>query len=81
MQQWGQGRVSAGGCDNLGDLYINGAIAQVFRGPVGTGSGTGGVCTGYDKNYNYDPRLRFSNPPAFINPVDASWNISRFAEQ
>ncbi|MEE8602962.1 hypothetical protein [Euzebya tangerina] len=64
---------------DLGDLTINGAIAQRFRGPVGTGSAFS-TCTGYLKDYNYDQRLRFINPPSFIDPVDAVWRISRYSE-
>ena len=44
----------------LGTLNVNGAIAQKFRGPVGT-YGSGG--TGYLKNYIYDDRLRYIEPP------------------
>ena len=51
-----------------------GAIAQKFRGPVGTfGNGS----TGYVKNYVYDDRLRYQEPPNFIDPVQASWVIGR----
>ena len=41
----------------LGTLNVNGAIAQKFRGAVGTGGG--GSDTGYLKNYNYDERLQY----------------------
>ena len=56
----------------LGTLNVVGAIAQKFRGPVGT---TGG--TGYLKNYVYDDRLRYVEPPSFIDPVQAKWVIGR----
>ena len=56
----------------LGDLIINGAIAQKFRGAVGT---TGG--TGYLKAYNYDQRLSYFSPPFFLEPVEASWGVQR----
>lgn len=56
----------------LGNLSLKGAIAQKFRGPVGT---TGG--TGYLKNYNYDDRLRYVEPPYFIDPVQARWVVGR----
>ncbi len=59
----------------LGNLSVFGAIAQVYRGPVGTiGS------TGYLKNYNYDDRLREQEPPHFINPIQAAWRIQRETE-
>jgi hypothetical protein len=61
---------------SLGDLTVEGAIAQRFRGPVGT---TGG--TGYFKDYEYNDRLRYREPPFFLDPVQASWRISRQNEQ
>jgi Tfp pilus assembly protein PilX len=57
-------------------LTINGAIAQKYRGAVGT---TGG--TGFTKNYNYDDRLRYRSPPYFLEPVAASWHVIRSNEQ
>ena len=60
----------------LDKLTVNGAIAQKYRGPVGT---TGG--TGYTKNYTYDDRFRYRSPPFFMNPVDANWGIIRSHEQ
>ena len=55
-------------CGNdLGTLTVTGAIAQKYRGPVGTGSG-GSVDTGYLKNYTYDDRLRYRSPPFFLQP-------------
>lgn len=60
-------------CGNsLGELEVNGAIAQKYRGPVGT---TGG--TGYLKDYNYDDRLRYLEPPHFFDPVEAAWHVQR----
>jgi hypothetical protein len=66
--------------DDLGTLTVKGAIAQKYRGPVGTGSG-GSVGTGYAKNYVYDDRLRYRSPPFFLNPVDAAWGVIRSNEQ
>ncbi len=57
---------------SLGTLKVNGAIAQKYRGAVGT---TGG--TGYIKSYNYDDRLHTITPPSFIEPVQADWVIGR----
>lgn len=57
---------------SLGNLTINGAISQKFRGAVGT---TGG--TGYIKDYNYDDRLRYQEPPNFLDPVESAWHIQR----
>jgi hypothetical protein len=56
----------------LGALTVNGAISQKFRGAVGT---TGG--TGYIKDYNYDDRLRFEEPPHFFDPVQSAWHVQR----
>jgi hypothetical protein len=64
-------------CGNpLGTLTVNGAISQKFRGPVGTFSGSSTV-TGYSKNYNYDDRLRYLEPPHFLDPVQVAWHIQR----
>jgi hypothetical protein len=82
LQTWNRGRSADGSCDVLGTITLNGAIAQTYRGPVGTfTSGTGVPCTGYAKDYRYDTRLQFSNPPSFIDPVGASWRSVRVAEQ
>jgi hypothetical protein len=63
-----------------GTLNIEGAIAQYFRGPVGTGGG-GGINSGYVKNYTYNDRLRYREPPFFIDPVQSSWRVARQTEQ
>jgi Tfp pilus assembly protein PilX len=64
----------------LGDLVVKGAIAQRYRGAVGTG-GMSASYTGYKKNYNYDDRLRYRNPPFFLEPVSAAWRVLRMNEQ
>jgi type II secretory pathway pseudopilin PulG len=58
--------------EELGTLTVKGAIAQKYRGAVGT---TGG--TGYIKNYEYDDRLRYMEPPNFLDPVEPAWHIQR----
>jgi hypothetical protein len=58
----------------LGTLTVHGAIAQKFRGPVGT---FGSANTGYAKNYVYDDRLRYLEPPSFIDPIQSSWVVGR----
>ena len=69
------------GCgDALGQLTVNGVIAQKFRGPVGTG-GSSGNSTGYTKNYSYDERLQYRSPPYFLDPVQSAWQIVRYNEQ
>ena len=57
---------------SLGTLTVNGAISQKFRGAVGTQGSTG-----YIKNYNYDDRLRFQEPPHFFDPVQSAWHVQR----
>ena len=64
---------------DLGTLTVNGAIAQKFRGTVGTGGATSG--SGYIKDYNYVDDLQHRDPPAFLNPTQSSWTIRRFVEQ
>jgi hypothetical protein len=57
---------------DLGTLTVNGALAMKYRGPVGT---TGG--RGYIKDYNYDDRLRYLQPPHFIEPAESDWVVGR----
>jgi hypothetical protein len=67
------------GCGaKLNNLNVNGAIAQKYRGPVGT---TGSPGTGYVKNYWYDDRLKYRTPPYFLQPTSSAWNVVRFNEQ
>jgi Tfp pilus assembly protein PilX len=63
----------------LNNLYVYGVIAQNFRGPVGTGSGST-VYSGYTKGYYYDTRLQALSPPYFLNPVSAGWEVNRVTE-
>jgi hypothetical protein len=64
----------------LGDLIITGAIAQRYRGPVGTFGGSG-INTGYAKDYVYDQRLSYQSPPHFLDPVAAAWQVVTWAER
>jgi hypothetical protein len=64
----------------LGTLHVNGAIAQRFRGTVAT-SGGSSVATGYAKDYSYDDRLHYRNPPFFLDPVESAWLRIRQNEQ
>lgn len=65
--------------NNRGTLTVNGAIAQKYRGTVGTGSG-GSVGTGYGKNYNYDERFRYIAPPKFLSPVTTVYGVTVWVE-
>jgi hypothetical protein len=58
--------------EDLGDLNVEGALAQKYRGPVGIAGGSG-----YLKNYVYDDRLHYIEPPSFIDPQPAQWVIGR----
>jgi hypothetical protein len=64
----------------LGYLKVTGAIAQYWRGAVGQGSASAPT-HGYLKNYIYDDRLKYSEPPQFLDPVDAAWHVLRQSEQ
>ena len=37
--------------------------------------------TGYLKGYNYDSALKYHQPPYFLDPVQASWDIQSETEQ
>ena len=63
---------------SLGNLTVNGAIAQKYRGTVGT---FGNSNTGFIKDYNYDDRLRYRQPPHFLDPVQTGWRVVRQTEQ
>lgn len=63
----------------LGTITVLGAIAQRWRGAVGTGDASSG--TGYAKDYTYDDLFRFREPPYFLDPVEASWRVVRTTEQ
>jgi Tfp pilus assembly protein PilX len=58
--------------EELGKLNEYGAIAQDYRGPVGTSGGTG-----YLKDYKYDGRMATDEPPYFLAPLKAGWRIIR----
>jgi hypothetical protein len=65
----------------LGALTVSGAIAQKFRGPVGTFNSSKVRNHGYLKDYRYDDRLRYRSPPYFLDPVVAAWRVVRNNEQ
>jgi hypothetical protein len=59
-----------------GTLTVLGSIAQEFRGSVGM-SQNGTLSSGYTKNYSYDNRLMYEEPPYFLDPVVAAWRAVR----
>lgn len=64
----------------LGLLTVKGALAQKYRGAVAQG-GASGTIHGFVKDYNYDDRFRYRNPPFFLDPVNAAWRLLRTNEQ
>ena len=65
----------------LGVLRVNGAIAQMYRGPVNRVNTTTGTPFGYQKDYVYDTKLKYRSPPYFLDPVQAQWRVQTFSEQ
>jgi hypothetical protein len=61
-----------------GELKVTGAIAQKFRGTVGTSGGASR--TGYAKKYTYDQRLRAIAPPKFLSPVATTYGVNVLVE-
>ncbi|MGB9378602.1 MAG: hypothetical protein WCB04_13945, partial [Mycobacteriales bacterium] len=72
VQDWDSG-------PSLGTLTVLGGIIQSFRGPVGTTYGGGGS-TGYDKNYNYDSRLKTLTPPHLADLASSNWGVVTYGE-
>lgn len=62
----------------LGNLNFTGALAQRWRGTVGTGGCGSG--TGYCKNYAYDYTFKSQTPPHFLAPTAATWKIIRLRQ-
>lgn len=60
-------------------LTVRGAIAQRYRGPVGTGSGSS-ASTGYLKDYQYDARLLNAPPPYFLKPLTSPYAVTKVTD-
>jgi type II secretory pathway pseudopilin PulG len=56
----------------LGTLTVKGAIAQKYRGAVGTTNNSG-----YIKSYEYDDKFRTNEPPEFTSPEKTAWVIGK----
>ncbi|MEZ0163698.1 hypothetical protein AB2L27_02830 [Kineococcus sp. LSe6-4] len=54
-------------------LSITGNITQEFRGIVKNASG-------YQKDYLYDPRLKYDAPPHFLEPTTSSFRVTQTSE-
>jgi len=68
VQNWSAGA-------NLGNLNVTGSISQKFRGAVGQGT------AGYLKNYVYDSRLSYLQPPFFLTPVGSPWQLATVTDK
>lgn len=78
VQNYNMGAAISSGSTNK--LTVFGAIAQNYRGPVGTGTTTA-ASTGYLKNYNYDTRFaRGAQPPYFLQPVSTQWTAGQISD-
>lgn len=65
------------GSPSLGNIKIYGAIAGLFsNGMTGQFSGKTAV-HGYGYDLIYDNRLQIEEPPHFLNPIQAAWQIQR----
>jgi len=62
-----------------GTITILGSIGQRYRGPVGTFRGNN-IVSGYSKDYNYDQRMQYDEPPHFIEPLNTGFYISNWEE-
>lgn len=62
----------AGTSGGQGSLTVHGAIAQYFRGAVGTAGSTG-----YLKKYSYDDRFKVMLPPYLFDLQNATWGLFR----
>jgi Tfp pilus assembly protein PilX len=62
-------------------LTIRGSIAQSSRGPIGTFSAWSGQrLSGYNKDYWYDERMLYDEPPHFLPPLNAGFEIVSWEE-
>jgi len=60
-------------------LTINGALIQSIRGPIGQFSGSTRI-RGYSKDYHYDSRLLYKEPPHFLEPTNTGYEITKWEE-
>jgi len=63
-----------------GTLSVFGSIGQRYRGPVGTFNNGGQPVSGYIKDYDYDQRMQFNEPPHFIEPLNSGFYVSNWEE-
>lgn len=64
-----------------GTIRLHGSLVQKWRNNVGDGAFGTTAHRGYAKDYRYDPQLRFTQPPHFLQPGSLVWGVSRWAER
>lgn len=80
VQNWQYGAPLSTSGSTASKLNVTGSIAQKFRGPVGTNSG-GVPASGYLKNYVYDKRLAYLQPPYFLKPTSSPWAVASVVDE
>ncbi|RKS77756.1 hypothetical protein CLV35_1454 [Motilibacter peucedani] len=70
---------------DLGIIHLTGSLTQEWRNNVGGGDSTkAGAFTsahqGYGKDYRYDTRLNFRQPPFFLKPTVSQWTVRSWSE-
>jgi hypothetical protein len=63
-----------------GTITLKGALAQKYRGAVGTFYRSGRKRSGYSKDYYYDERMLYTEPPHFIEPLNSGFEITAWEE-
>ena len=66
--------------DTLGEITVFGAIAQKYAGKLGTADTSGVLIHGYNKAFNYDNRLKYLEPPYFLNLTTSVFQQVTFKE-
>jgi hypothetical protein len=74
VQNWSSGA-------SLGTLNVTGSISQKFRGAVGASGGGCNTSCGYLKNYVYDTRLSYLQPPFFLKATNSPWELATVTDK
>ena len=61
-------------------IHLTGALIQKYHGPVGTFSWGSGIQSGYSKDYRYDERMQYKEPPHFLEPLNTGFEIAKWEE-
>lgn len=72
---------------NYGTIHLYGSLVQKWRNNVGGGTSSKATASignsghqGYAKDYQYDPKLRYTQPPSFLSPVTTQWAPVNWSE-